>query len=356
MFRIAALQDWNPFQFDALGLITLLGAEEISSAFGRLATNRYTRFLPTVGAYVFAANSFTAPIPGFQVYNIDDSIYTTDVPGWFSRWLLNQNVKTNATKFVVSYRAGPSASSAFHTFVAIVLGVLAHVPIIVLAALTGDWWGFACCITMAFSTLSRYILVHQNKRIMGENAESAFSWPGGDKLQRTFWILPTGDAVTIRASKGILLNCLLTTPKTKGPVKFWSRAVAWVAFGGLAVTLGMSSLFIQILVVVIVLTSTCAVVLHLGDDDETVGTRLKIERQEDHDDSDTRAEAYFKLGLSVGQKEDMLRWSLLPQKTNKGWWECYEHCEAKGPNGFNNWRAVQRNYAQYGKPEAPTGA
>jgi uncharacterized membrane protein len=76
------------------------------------------------------------------------------------------------------------------------------------------------------------------------------------------------------------------------------------------------TLFIQIFVV-IVLTSTCAIVLHIGDDDEMAGTRLKIERHEDHNDSDTRAEVYFKLNLSARQKEDMLRWSLLPQKTNK---------------------------------------
>jgi hypothetical protein len=103
MFQIDSLHKWDPFHIDALGIITLLGADEVSHAFGSLATNRYTSFLPTVGAYVFVSNSFTTPIPGFQVYNVDDSIYTTDVPGWFARWLLNQKVKTNATKYVVSY-------------------------------------------------------------------------------------------------------------------------------------------------------------------------------------------------------------------------------------------------------------
>jgi hypothetical protein len=353
MFQLTALQDWVPFHIDALGIITLLGADEVSFAFGRLAGNRYSSFLPTVGAYVFAANIFTTPIPGFHVYNVDDSIYTSDVPGWLARWILSQKVKTNATKYKVSYQPRPPRPSALQTLIAIALGILAHAPTIILSALTWDWWGFANSILMASSTLSRYILIQQNKRALDENAKTGWEWQGGNTQQKSFWILPTGDAVTIRAPKGLLVNCLLTNPKTRGHLQFWTRTVGWVAFGGFAVTLGMSTLFIQILTVAILLVCTCIVVLHVGDKDHAIGMRIKIECHEDPEDSDTRAEAYFKLGLNDEQEGDLVRWSLFPQKTNMGWWECYRYCKGKGPNGFNNWREVQKNYAIYGKPDTP---
>jgi len=95
------------------------------------------------------------------------------------------------------------------------------------------------------------------------------------------------------------------------------------------------------------------VVWHVGDEDGEVGMRMKIELQEDAVDSDTRAEAYFKLDLSPEQEEDMIHWALFPLTTNKQWWACYEHCKSKGPNGFQNWRVVQDNYAKYVSPEPP---
>ncbi|MCJ1384635.1 hypothetical protein MMC17_007753 [Xylographa soralifera] len=356
MFQITILQDWDPIHIDALGIITLLGADDVSFAFGRLAANRYNSFLPTVGAYVFAANTFTTPIQGFQVYNIDDSIYTSDVPGWFARWLLSQNVKTNATKYIVSYRLKPRGLSALQILITIALGILAHAPIIVLSTLTSDRWGFANSILMALSTLSRYILIQQNKRVLDQHAEEGLGWGGGNIQQKTLWVLPTGDTVTIRAPKGLLVNCLLTNPKTKGHVQFWTRAVGWVAFGGFAVTLGMSTLFTQILTVVILLTCTCVVVLHTGDEDQAdqaIGMRMKIERHNDPEDSDTRAEAYFKLDLNDEQERDLIHWSLFPQKTNTKWWDCYHYYKSKGPTGFKIWRKVQENYAIYGKPDTP---
>lgn len=93
--------------------------------------------LPTVGSYVFAAKSFMVPIPGFQVYNIEDQILTTDVPGWFGRWLLSQTLKANATKIDVTYQPSPRRLGG-ETVSAAALAFFAHVPAIVLSALLGD--------------------------------------------------------------------------------------------------------------------------------------------------------------------------------------------------------------------------
>ena len=353
MFQLTRLKDWNPFKVDALGIVTLLGAEEVGFAFGRLANNHFNRFLPTVGSYIFAANSHTTPIQGFQVYNVTDGIFTTDVPGWFSRWLLSQQVKTNATKFNVSIRERPHRPSTLRALISISLGIVTHAPTIILSVTIWDWWGFANAILMALSTLSRYIIIQQSTQILDKNAMEGLGWSGGNVEKTTFWILRSGDAVTIRAPKGLLVNCLLTNPVPRGPIHFAASAVGWLAFGGFAVTLGMATLFIQILVLVIMLSCTCLVVWHVGDDDTAIGKHIMIEGKVEPGDSNTRAEAYFKLGLSKEQEENLLRWSLFPQKTNEGWWECYQYCKAKGPTSFTNWREVQSRLAKYGRPDTP---
>ncbi|KAF8246157.1 hypothetical protein K440DRAFT_685659 [Wilcoxina mikolae CBS 423.85] len=82
------LETWAPFRIDALGLVTMIGASEIDVAVVRLVRNRFTECLPLLGAYIFAGNNFTKPIPGFFLYNISDGIVATDMTGWFARWLL----------------------------------------------------------------------------------------------------------------------------------------------------------------------------------------------------------------------------------------------------------------------------
>ncbi|OSS43827.1 hypothetical protein B5807_11670 [Epicoccum nigrum] len=350
MFQLTSLKNWNPFKLDALGIVTLLGAEEVGFAFGRLTNNHFSVFLPTVGAYVFAANSHATPIQGFQVYNITECIYTTDVPGWFSRWLLSQNVKTNATKYDVSYRDTSRPNPGFQSLLSISLGFIAHAPIIVLSVLIWDWWGFANGVLMAMSTLSRYIIVERTKRVLDNKATEGWEWQDGNVINKTLWILRSGEAVAIRAPRGLLINCLLTNPVAEGSVQYATRAIAWLSFGGFAVTLGMATLFIQILVVILVLSCTCIAVWHIGDDNNIIGTRMEMKRSEDHEDSNTRAEAYGRLELSCEEEEAMLHWSLFPRRTNRRWWECYQQCKDKGPGGFKDWRDVLANYAKNGTP------
>lgn len=347
MAQITALQHWGPFKIDALGIITLLGAEQVSVAFGRLVNNRYSNALPTVGAYVFPANTYTTPVPGFHVYNVDDKMSTVDVPGWFSRWLLSRNVKTNATKFEFKYKPPGSRSAlalAVGGSISTALGVLAHAPTIILAVLIRDWWGLANAICMALSTLSRFALVQQNKRALETNANESEGWSDGTVPKRSFWLLPTGNAVRITAPKGLLVNCLLTNPKTRGPLQLLVRTLGWAAFGGFAVTLGMSTLFIQILTVVIVLACTCFAVWGVGDDTKSVGTRIEVVQEEHAEDSDRRAEAYFRLDLSSEDEDFMIHQSLMPMKAARNWWEPYDYCKAKG--SFEEWTRVLNNYAR----------
>ena len=75
------LKTWAPFKMDALGIVTLLGADEMDAMVGRLVRTPYTNYLPLLGAYTVAGNSITKPLPGYAVYNITDGIKATDVAG-----------------------------------------------------------------------------------------------------------------------------------------------------------------------------------------------------------------------------------------------------------------------------------
>lgn len=43
------LKAWQPFRLDALGLVTLLGADEVNNAVGRLVKSRWLEYMPCWG-------------------------------------------------------------------------------------------------------------------------------------------------------------------------------------------------------------------------------------------------------------------------------------------------------------------
>jgi hypothetical protein len=64
----------STFQIDALGLVTLLGAEEVNQSVGHLQYHRYTEYLPLLAAYAIAGNRFTTKQPDFVIYNLANRI------------------------------------------------------------------------------------------------------------------------------------------------------------------------------------------------------------------------------------------------------------------------------------------
>jgi hypothetical protein len=141
------LLKWAPFKIDALGLVTLLGAEEVNRAVGRLSRSRWTEYLPLVGGFVIASDSIRSPISGFTLYNISDGICATDVTGWFSRWLLFQDLTYNSTTLVISvlHRFNSPNDSVFP---AACLGLGVSFVLILLPVLMTDWWGLTNAISL----------------------------------------------------------------------------------------------------------------------------------------------------------------------------------------------------------------
>ena len=101
------IKQWNPFKIDALGLITLLGADEVNQSIGTLQRRRFTEYLPLLAAFIVAGDRFNSEQPGFALYNITDGITTTELKGWFTRWLTAQKIRTGTTVFRWHVREKP---------------------------------------------------------------------------------------------------------------------------------------------------------------------------------------------------------------------------------------------------------
>jgi hypothetical protein len=86
----------------------------------------------------------------------------------------------------------------------------------------------------------------------------------------------------------------------------------------------MSCLFNQILSVCVLLLGTYLTSVHVGDSREAIRTRLRLE-VELGDPKWSRSPAYARLKMTTAEEDYMVHWSLLPQRSNKWWWDKYEH-------------------------------
>jgi hypothetical protein len=294
------LKEWAPFRIDALGLVTLLGASEVDLAVGRLARSRWTGFLPLLGAFTVAGNNMARPIPSFTVYNITDGIMCTDIPGWFARWLLCQDVEWNTTNFLIQFQPKRKDNPVIRDLLMYGVGLMTMGLPMALSILIGDWWGVSNWVSMIVSAVVRRIVVDQNRKGLELAAREAERSP--DEVV-SFWTLPTGHAVTIRCPRGILIKCLLTEPvPPRKDLYLAARIAGWIAFGFHVITLGMACLLNQILSVICLLVATLLVVHGIGEDDYSVCPSIWIGR-EDVGGAKERGAAYARLDLTPQEEE-----------------------------------------------------
>ena len=336
---LSHLNEWAPFRLDALGIVTILGADQMDLTIGRLAQTGVAGLLPVLGAYKVADNSIIRPIPGFHLYNVSDGILATDLTGWFARWLLAQEVTFTSTTIKISAEKRSFPELWLRYFQQYVVAFVIFGSLCVLVVLTGDWWGFANLVAMLASVVVRCIIIQQNCAALDSAVSKGLSV--SNETVKTLLTLPTGDAVTIYVPRGILLQCLLTTPRPAHPSLYgFIRGLGWLSFGIHVISLGMAKLLNQLLAVAVLLISTILVAWKIGDNDSWVGSRLLFERY-DFDGPDFRAAAMARLELSPTEEDTMLAWNLFPQKTNQAWWQKYRISQAapKG-KGFRNWDSV----------------
>ncbi|RYP66162.1 hypothetical protein DL769_006106 [Monosporascus sp. CRB-8-3] len=335
-FPFVALQQWAPFKIDALGLVTILGASQADMVLGQLTRNYLTEWLPLLGAYVIADNSITNPLPGFSLYNITDGILATDLAGWFARWLLCQDLSfCSSTIYISPIVASTSRRQRLRRDICShSLGVLTLIPM-VLSILIGDWWGLANSISMLASVVVRRIILEQNRRAIDLAVDE--SEKTSCEEVKVFVTLPNGKAVAIRTTRGIVIDCLLTTPRPPNLKRYTaSRAVGWFAFGCHIISLGMSSLVCQLVAVILLICPTVLVAWQIGMDRSQVGRKLAFSR----DDAQVpfRAAAYARLDLTPEQEESLVKWNLAPHRSNKLWWDKYRNVKAL--RNFESWDTI----------------
>lgn len=319
-----ALQGWKALRLDALGLITMLGTDQLNRSVGRLIRNPYFEYLPLLSAFTVSSNQITEPIPGFSLYNISSAITTTELSAWFSRWLLTQNFRRTGT--TLRWTVALQRQSLWRDECsALALSVLMVGPLFALAILIGDWFGLANVASMAFSIVVRWYVVSQNRSALDDAAiRSDRESPQESKL---FCILPNGKSVTIYAPTGVVIHCFTIDPKPANSRLYaLMRWIGWIAFAIHVISIGMSTLPVQIYTVLLVVISSVLTVHCVGTNENHIGRCLSVTRDENfksNPEPGRRLRTYIDLDLSEEEEAVMLDWNLFPKRCNSTWWDDY---------------------------------
>jgi hypothetical protein len=327
------LETWAPFHLDALGLVTLIGAEDVSKAIGRLVRSRYTTFLPLLGAYLIAGSQFTESSPGFTLYEVNDSIKTSSISGWFGRWLSSQEIQKATTTFEWTHREGPRKMSWF-ALLTNSIGLWLLAGLTVLAIIMGDFWGLSNALAMFVSVMVRWYLVRENVLSLDDSSKRAFDKKDPDyqnfwkETVRCFIELPNGDMVTLIAPERVVIDCIVRTPAIRKPRSYQlATRLGWLSFGVHIIAIGQSNLVSQICAIVLLTISSWLTVHGVGCNESKLGKHITLERRPPVYAGilDRRMCAYAVIEPAAEEEEAMIGWGLLPRKSNREWWDIYEN-------------------------------
>ena len=315
-----ALSRWSDntkLHIDALGLVTLLGAEDINESVGRLVQSHYFDTLPLFGAYVIAGNHFVEKESGYALYNISSGVMTTELAAWFSRWLRAQDLRQ--VRSIVKWTETDGMVRAARFWVGFVLvGLPLNGMLVALTVLSDDWWGFANAIAMIASILVRFVLVSQNRagvdvnvkdarkaadkymadkypKDMAEYEEKLRAYeaangkldgrkemgrkpePPQNQYQSAKAIVIRNDAkvITLDAPE-YLIRVFAINPQIPNHLLYTAfQWIGWIAFAVHIISIGMSALPTQIYTVILLGTATVLNVSKVGCDDSTLWRRTK---------------------------------------------------------------------------------
>lgn len=321
MSLLSHVRSWAPFEIDALGIITLLGADSLRKTTPRLVANSYTQYLPHLASHIYADNSIAETLHGFTLYNITDGIKATDLSAWFTRWLSCQTVGWQETVLEISVQTEKPRNAWIRRISIAFTVLLLDMFLVAFPVALGDWYGFASSAGLVVTIIMRCFILATIRQALDTNAvKGDKDFPNPVKL---LIALPTGKVVSVHTTRGITVQCLLTEAKPQNrQLHQAARGIIWVAFALHALTLGMASLATQLLLVVVILASTVFEVQRMGADESSVGRYLRIVQRDDHT-IDSRSKAYIKLGLNSLEEESMIKWDLFPRESNTGWWQRY---------------------------------
>lgn len=372
------VKEWSQnvnFEIDALGLVTLLGADEVNLSVGTLQRRRYTEYLPLLAAFVVSGNRFTIEQPGFVLYNLSDGITSTELKGWFTRWLMSQKINNATTVF--EWKSAQKKGRRV-SFIAPALSVSLVTPLLVCTALMGDWYGVGNSIAIIVSIFTRIYLLAQLRRARNfqiqelrssrpqepvNSSDSATEkpreQPAAEDIKTLCVIRSDGKMVTIKVPAEVLGTFIKDSTVQNRHLYTWARRVGWLALGAHMCILGMCTLFTQIYTVVLLVLSTWALSTNFPRDlqHEVVSTHGKGDFAEKtvripfNKDWDVVKTDYAKFKPDPNNKEKridcdrrqyawarlkaddppfvrmMTRWNLFPE--NEQWWKSYDAVKAE---------------------------
>ncbi|KAL8939166.1 MAG: hypothetical protein Q9211_002860 [Gyalolechia sp. 1 TL-2023] len=329
---------WSPFRIDALGIITMIGSEQVESAVGRLVNSRYAEYLPLLGAFAIASDQFADARSGYALYNVTDGIITTDLAGWFVRWCSAQNFAKSDSMVTWSVDTRPWSLERYwrDRLTATLIGIVTNGFLVALTVLQGDWWGMANAMSMVVSVLVRAHALKQNRAGL-DLAASKGSHASNGTGSKFLVVLADSRMISMYAPSGLVQACFVQKPQPQDPRRYHTvRMIGWASFAVQAVSLGMSGLVTQIITVSLMVSATVLMHFRVGCNDTIIGTGLtaKLEAQ----GHGRRQDIYVSLQLNEHEEESMLQWSLMPHKTPASasirWWREYAEKKKKNQDEF----------------------
>lgn len=334
--------EWSGFKLDALGLITLLGLQEVDYALGQLTHNGYLEYLPFLAANVVAADTIAKPLPGYRLFNLTDGVEALDVSAWFTHWLEHQRLQYASTKIRIHQRSATSSSYSLPKEWPFMVPAILLAGILLCLATQSrnvDDSGLAIHLTNVIcligTVVCRTISLTQMRAAVDQVVLRYYRQPhtAHNHKECDVWLaLPSGKSVRIEAQKGHVLS-LLTLPRLLRPKLYdVSRGTCWVMVAGHAVTLGSTSLLYQAACITSMIASTVLLLCRprwacTKEAKLRIGNVLEFEIVAHNfiDDTDDRhSHAYARMNMEPEMEESMVAWGLMPHTRNSGWWNRYQ--------------------------------
>ena len=361
-FPVEQLMRWSPFRLDALGLVTLLGADEVARAIGSLTHNSITDYLPVFGAFKVASDQIATVEPGYSLYNITDGIWVTELAPWFTRWLASHmkwnytildwqvdssepsKLAVSTTPLKVQQTAPPSAASFKAERVgAMLLGFVLNFGLIALACVQADWYGVANAVAMIMSVLVR---AHMSRTYRAAIDGLAPQKSTIDALQvgdrkKMIIVTPDGRLAITRAPVmmlAVMLDSKLRRPAPKRAELWFTRAIGWLAFGVQVVAIGQASLVTQMCTVALMTAASVAVIFNYGvQRPDHISDRLHVYQCQAK--CAGRQQAYLMLEPTEAEEQYMVRRGLLPDvpKDHK-WWKEWNSTRPEWLDQKDGWK------------------
>jgi hypothetical protein len=271
----ASMTEWaesHGLTIDALGLVTLLGSNEVDACVGRLVQSSWVEFLPLLGAFVLSGDLFREKKPGYKLYNLTAGMTTTDLAGWLTRWMKAQDLEQ--TRSIVEWTVGRRPSRLMSFWIpSVSIGLAFNGMLLVLTLLSGDWFGFANSVAMITSVLVREILILQNCAGIDRQIEAAKSNHkyGGNKLARTLVVLDDSKTITMDGPSYLMGGVFTRQPDIPNQrIYSVTRWIGWLAFAVHILTLGMAALHSQIYTALLMIIATILTTYKLGCEDSNI--------------------------------------------------------------------------------------